>query len=282
MTKAWTYALAAASVAMPAAAFAAGRCPLRIAIVVGNAAQASRSADGTYRGIAIDVARDLAHQWQRDLTVTAMAPAAIIAALEERVIDLGFAAANPRRGGAVVYSAPYMLVQQTAMVRDDSSLRSVAALDANGARIGANTGDSIAMYLTRTLTRATLLTSPDIALGEAVRWVRDGTVVAFAGNRQRLGAVAGQVGLRLLPDNLTAVPQAIAVRADDHAMIAAVSGALRQLQSSGRVAAIIRAGGIDGVISAPVADGRAGSNEAPPCPTGPVPGRAQSGGDDGH
>jgi hypothetical protein len=47
----------------------------------------------------------------------------------------------------VLYSQPYMLVQQSALVRADSSLQSVRDLDRPGQVIGANKDDSVGVWL---------------------------------------------------------------------------------------------------------------------------------------
>jgi len=108
-----------------------------------------------------------------------------------------FVAPNPERTGVVLYSQTYMLVQQSALVRADSPLRSVGELDRPGQVLGVNTDDSVGVWLQERLTAARVRPTPDYTLHDAVRWLQDGEVVAFAGGRQRIAAATSNVpGLR--------------------------------------------------------------------------------------
>ena len=101
---------------------------------------------------------------------------------------------------------------------------------------------------------ATVLESADTTMREALSWVRDGTVAAFAGNRQRLGATAvrgGVPGLHLLPDNIYAVPQAIAVPQDRPDLLARVDAALNAMRASGLLEQAVQRSGADGIAVAP-------------------------------
>src|SRR5207244_13386171 len=95
--------------------------------------------------------------------------------------DIGVVAPKPERTGVVLYSQTYMLVQQSALVRTDSPLRSVRELDRSGQIIGINTDDSVGVWLRERLTAARLRATPDYTLRDAVQWLQDGTVVALAG-----------------------------------------------------------------------------------------------------
>jgi polar amino acid transport system substrate-binding protein len=176
----------------------------------------------------------------------------VLAAVASGAADIGFVAPNPERLGVVLYSRTYMLVQQSFLVRADSPIRSVAELDRPGNVIGANTGDSVAVYLKGHLTQATLRESPDYGLAEGAAWLADGTILAFGGNRQRLRAsTAGIPGLRLLADNLYAVPQTIAVALDRPAVLAAIDEALDALRASGFLQQAVERSGVDGIGVAP-------------------------------
>lgn len=228
--------------------------PLRVALVRGNLAQAARDdASGEYRGVSIDVARELARQWGgRPVEVAMLSPAAILDAVERGEVELGFVAPNPDRMGRTLYSQTYMLVQQSALVPDGSVITSVRELDRPGQRVGANAGDSVASYLARTLRQATVLESPDTTMQEALSWLRDGTVVAFAGNRQRLGAaIRGVPGLHLLSDDIYAVPQAITVSRDRPDLLARVDAAIGGMRASGFLDRAVRRSGADGIAVAP-------------------------------
>jgi polar amino acid transport system substrate-binding protein len=109
--------------------------------------------------------------------------AAVLEAVQIGQADIGLVAPNPARLGVVRYSQPYLLVQQICLVRDHAPLRAVGELDRPGSRLGANTGDSVALYLKTHFGQATVLESPDYTLKEGATWLAEGTVDAFAGNR---------------------------------------------------------------------------------------------------
>ena len=89
------------------------------------------------------------------------------------------------------------------------------------------------------LAAARIRATPDYSLREAARWLQNGTVVAFAGGRQRLAAGARNMpGLRLLADNLYGVPQTIAVPLDRADRLALVNAALDELRANSFLAGL--------------------------------------------
>jgi polar amino acid transport system substrate-binding protein len=94
--------------------------------------------------------------------------------------------------------------------------------------------------------------TPDYTLREAVQWLQDGTVVAFAGNRQRLATNTRDVpGVRLLGDNFYGVPQTIAVPIDRSDRLARIEKALNELRANGFLAEAVVRSGVDGLDVAP-------------------------------
>jgi polar amino acid transport system substrate-binding protein len=158
--------------------------------------------------------------------------------------------ADPERSRAPAY----MLVQQSALLRADSNLVSVRDLDRPGHVIGVNTDDSVGVWLQERLAAARVRAAPDYTSKEAaVQGLQQGTVVAFAGNRQRLAAnTRDAVGLRLLPDNFYGVPQTIAVPLDRGGRLNWVNAALDDLRADGYRADSVSRSGVDGLEVAPV------------------------------
>ena len=147
------------------AAEATASRPLRVAFVQGNLAQFTLDeATGQYRGVSADIARELARRWRQPVEVALLTPAAIVEAVAQHRIDIGFVAPTPGRIGKVLYSQTYVLVQQSAFVASDGPIASVSELDRPGQRVGANAGDSVAGYLARTLRSATLAESSDMTM----------------------------------------------------------------------------------------------------------------------
>jgi polar amino acid transport system substrate-binding protein len=229
---------------------------LRAAYIVANLAQAHRDpATGVVSGVAADLTRDLGRRAGVPVTITPLATAAdVLEAVRSGSADIGFVAPNPQRKDVVLYSQTYMRVQQSALVRADSTVQSVRDLDRAQQAIGVNTDDSVGIWLQERLGAARIRATPDYSLREAVRWLMDGTVIAFAGNRQRLAAnTRDATGLRLLPDNFYGVPQAIAVPLDRSDRLNWINAALDDLRASGFLADSVSRSGVDGLEVAPAA-----------------------------
>ena len=227
---------------------------LRAAYIGPNVAQARLDpATGTISGVAADIARDLGRRADVPVSITPLpTAAAVLEAVRSGQADIGFVAPNPERTGVVLYSQTYMLVQQSALVRADSPLRSVNELDRPGQVIGVNTDDSVGVWLKRRLTAAKVQETPDYTLRAAVQWLRNGDIVAFAGGRQRLsGGTRDVPGLRMLEDNFYGVPQAVAVPLDRPDRLRSVDAILAELRASGFLAASVTRSGIEGLTVAP-------------------------------
>ena len=227
---------------------------LRAAYIVANLAQARLDVGtGAITGVAADLTRELARRAAVPMIITPLpTAAAVLEAVKTGAADIGFVAPNPARTGVVLYSQTYMLVQQSALVRTDSPLHSVRELDRPGQIIGINTDDSVGVWLKERLTAARLRATPDYTLREAVQWLQDGTVVAFAGGRQRLASGTQNVrGLRLLDDNFYGVPQTIAVPLDRIDRLRLVNAALDELRANGFLLDSVTRSGVEGLAVAP-------------------------------
>jgi polar amino acid transport system substrate-binding protein len=227
---------------------------LRAVYIVANLAQARLDPQtGAVTGVAADITRELGRRADIPTTITPLpTAAAVLEAVRNGSADIGYVAPNPERAGQVLYSQTYMLVQQSALVGADSALQSVHDLDRAGLVIGVNTDDSVGGWLRERLKSARVRSTPDYTLREAVQWLQDGTVVAFAGNRQRLATNTRDVpGLRLLGDNFYGVPQTIAVPIDRSDRLARIETALNELRASGFLAEAVARSGVDGLDVAP-------------------------------
>ena len=227
---------------------------LRAAYIGPNVAQARLdSATGTVSGVIADIARELGRRADVPVTITPLpTAAAVIEAVRSGAADIGFVAPNPERTGLVLYSQTYMLVQQSALVRADSPLHFVNELDRPGHVIGINTDDSVGVWLQQHLTAARVRATPDYTLRDAVQWLQNGEVVAFAGGRQRLSSgTRGVTGLRMLDDNFYGVPQTVAVPLDRPDRLRLIDATLAEMRSSGFLADSIARSGIEGLTVAP-------------------------------
>jgi polar amino acid transport system substrate-binding protein len=230
---------------------------LRMVYLASNPAQAVRdAATGEIRGVAADLTRELGRRAGVAVTITPSAtPQTVIDAVNKGEADIGFVAYAPSRTGTVEFSQTYMLVRQTFLVPERSSLHSVDEIDREGLRIGGTKGNSITMYLRRTLKRAKVIeTEGDTT--DVKRKFEAGEIDAFGANRQELTAMANQMQrYRLLPDNILDVPQTIVVPKGRTAALAAVNAFIDEVRRSGFLKASIERSGVVGIDVAPVGYG---------------------------
>ena len=250
VVSALTAALAAAQ------AIVAPTGTLRAAYLSGNPAQAIKDpATGTVRGVAVDLARELARRHSVEVSLIGVAtPQDVIEAVQGGTADVGFVAYNPERAGPVAFSQPYMLVQQTFVVLQDSTIRSIADIDRPNQKIGARKGDSIALYLARTLKRAQLVNTAQAGAAEIKEMLVSSQINAFGANRQRLSDVLSEVtGLRLLPDDLYGVEQTLIVPMGKPDVLKIVNQFIDDVRRSGFLQSSIERSGVVGIAVAPTA-----------------------------
>src|SRR5207344_602782 len=71
--------------------------------------------------------------------------------------DVGFVAVEPVRAAEIEFSAPYVIIDGTYMVRKDSPLKEVDDVDKPGIKIAVGVGSAYDLYLTRTIKNATIV-----------------------------------------------------------------------------------------------------------------------------
>ena len=247
-------------VALLASALTAQRTPLskndmiRAAYLASNPAQAMKDpATGEPRGVVPDLVREL--ERTRGVKVTLMGrpnPQGVIDAIRNGEAEIGFVAYNPERAGPVEFTKPYLLVNQTFIVKNDSPITSIADIDRQGRKLGATRADSIALYLRRTLKQGTLIELDDTSQDTVQRLLRDGAIDAYGSNRQRLTdwtKTAKEV--RLLSDDLYGVEQAIIVPGGNRGALDAANQFIDEGRRSGFLKASVDRSGVVGITVAP-------------------------------
>jgi len=226
---------------------------LRAVYLGSNPAQAVQDrATGVIRGVSADLARELGKRINVPVEFKPAAnPQGVIDAVSSGAADIGFVAYEPSRAGTGEFSQTYMLVQQSFLVLDGSSIRTVADIDRAAYVIAAIRNDSIALYLRRKLKQATLLEIENNS-AEIPRLLTGKEIDAFGANRQRLTTLMAQMpGTRLLPDSLFGVPQTIIVSKGKHDVLAAINRFIDDVRASGFLQNAIASSGVIGLQPAP-------------------------------
>jgi polar amino acid transport system substrate-binding protein len=229
---------------------------LRAAFLAGNPAMTVKDAvTGAVGGLAVELARELARRRGMEVSLIGVqTPQNVIDAVRNGDADVGFVAYNPEREGPVAFSQPFMLVLQTFVVREDSPLQSVKDIDRPNRKIGARNGDSMALYLARTLKQAQLVEITEPTGTEGTKGVLSGQWDAFGTNRQRLTeALQNASGLRLLKDDLYGVEQTLIVPKGDQENLKAINQFIDDIRTSGFLQETIDRSGIIGIAVAPAA-----------------------------
>lgn len=182
---------------------------LRAAINLGNPILAHRDPVQGAGGVSVDLAHELARQLGVgvDLLVVETASQAV-EAVTGGTADFGFFAIDPLRGQGIQFTAPYVLIEGSYLVREGSPLRSNDEVDRPGTRVVVGKGSAYDLFLTRELRQAEIVRAPS-SQAVVAEFLAQGLDVA-AGVRQQLQAdMAGLDGLRLLPGRFMVIQQAM-------------------------------------------------------------------------
>jgi polar amino acid transport system substrate-binding protein len=218
---------------------------LRASINLGNPVLA-QGTPAEPAGVTVDIAREVAARLGvRAELVCFDAARKSLAALLSGAADIGFLAIEPARAEQVAFTPPYVLIEGVYAVPADSPLAEVADVDAPGVRIGVKEGSAYDLYLTRTVSRATIVRGAD---GTSV-FAAEGLEVA-AGIREPVTTfVASHPGLRLIDGAFMQIQQAIGVsRARSPEAVAFLAAIVADLKASGFIAGALRRSGQGGVI----------------------------------
>jgi polar amino acid transport system substrate-binding protein len=225
---------------------------LRAAINLGNPILAHPVDDGGAGGVSVDLAREFARRLgvELDLVVVDTAGKSVDAVASEHA-DIGFFAIDPARGADIAFTAPYVLIEGSYLVRDDSPIRANDDVDQAAHRVVVGKGSAYDLFLTRNLRQAQIVRAPS-SPAVVPTFLAQGADVA-AGVRQQLEADArGQGGLRLLDGRFMVIRQAMGVPKSRGADAAAVLAAfVEDMKASGFVADALARHGVEGASVAP-------------------------------
>jgi polar amino acid transport system substrate-binding protein len=228
---------------------------LRAAINLGNPILASRDpATGEPVGVSVDLARELGRRLGAPVELVALERAAAsVDAVKNGQADIGFFAVDPARSDVIAFTAPYVLIEGSYLVRDSSEVIANAQVDREGHRIAVGAGSAYDLFLTREISRAKIVRYQ--GAGPVLAALRSGEVEVAAGIRQVLeGEAARAPGVRVLPGRFMVIQQAMGLSVSRPTSAQTLLAAfVAELKASGFVADALNRHHIDGATVAPVA-----------------------------
>lgn len=183
---------------------------LRASINLGNAILANRHPQ---TAAPVGVSIDLAHEFARRLGVAVElivfdGAAKSVEAVRQEQADIGFFAIDPLRGAGIQFTAPYVLIEGSYLVRQDSPLQHNVQVDTAGMRVAVGQGSAYDLFLTREL-KAAQIVRADGAAGATTAFYQLNLEV-LAGIRQMLEAeTTHHPNLRLLAGRFMVIQQAM-------------------------------------------------------------------------
>ncbi|MDR6890342.1 MULTISPECIES: ABC transporter substrate-binding protein [Variovorax] len=225
---------------------------LRASINLGNPILANwDAANNRATGVSVDLASELATRLDVALQpIVFDAAGQSVAAVTANEADVGFFAIDPVRGEGLLFSAPYILIEGSYLVREESPLKSNDEVDTGGLRVMVGKGSAYDLFLTRELKRAVIVranTSPTV-VDEFIAQKVD----VAAGVRQQLEADAQRLpGLRLLPGRFMVIQQAMGLpRSRGSEAAAFLRNFVEEMKATGFVADAMARHGICGAVVA--------------------------------
>jgi polar amino acid transport system substrate-binding protein len=231
---------------------------LRATINFGNGVLAQKGPAGEPKGITPDLATALAKRLGVQVEfVPYEAAGKVFEGAKAGAWDVGFIAIEPVRAADIQFTAPYVIIDGTYMVRTDSPLKEVADVDKPGIRIAVGLGSAYDLYLTRTIKNATLVRAK-VGGGKAMieLWVND-KLDAAAGVRQQLEVYAKSHpnDVRIMSGAFQEIRQAMGMPKKNgeagKAGAAYLAAFVEDMKASGFVADALKRSGQDAKVAPP-------------------------------
>ena len=228
---------------------------LRASINLGNPILARQhAASGEPFGVSIDLARALAERLGVPIELLVFdAAGKSVEAVRSEQADVGFFAIDPLRGEGIHFTAPYVLIEGSYMVPQDSALQSNDEVDRTGVRVTVGKNSAYDLFLSRTLQHAQIVRAPTSP--EVVEVYVQQQLEVAAGVRQQLQADLQRYPQhRLLPGRFMVIQQAMGCpQARGAAAATYLAQFVEDMKARGMVAAALQRHGIQGASVAPAA-----------------------------
>ena len=227
---------------------------LRASVNYGNTVIAQRDpAGGAPRGVGAELARELARRLGARIEYVTFDTAGKIAdAVKAGSVDVAFLANDPQRANEIAFSAPYVQIEGTYMVRAGSPMRRIDDLDREGVRIAVGDKTAYDLYLTRAIRNAELVRAPTSAA--AIELFKSQGLDAVAGVKNPLVAVAAKdSAYRVIDGNFMVIGQAAGVPRRREAAARYLREFMEEMKASGFVARALNQSGVTDATVAPPA-----------------------------
>lgn len=205
--------------------------------------------DGDPDGVGPEFARHIAENLGVDITyVPFPRPGDLADAVDDDKWDIGLIGAEPSRAEKIEFTAAYVEIEATYLVPEDSPLKTIEDVDAEGVRIAVSGRSAYDLYLSRNLKHAELHRAA--GLPGALELFLDEKMDALAGLRPALNDDVAKVpGGRILDGRFTAVQQAVGTQKAHTAAAAFLASFVEESKANGLVAALIEKHGVVGRLS---------------------------------
>jgi polar amino acid transport system substrate-binding protein len=225
---------------------------LRVGINYGNFLLVNKDpASGEYRGIAVDLGRELGRRLNVPVDLVPFETAGKLAdAAKAGAWDVAFLGNEPQRAGEIAFSPAYLEIEAGYLVPAGSPIRTIADVDRKGIRIAVAVNSAYDLYLSRSLKHAALVRVQGIQ-GSYDIFVKDKLEV-LSGLKPRLVTDAATLpGSRVLEGRFTAVQQSVGTPQGRPAGAKYLGEFAQDVKASGLVAQAIARHAVRGVSVAP-------------------------------
>ena len=225
---------------------------LRAGLLANNPVHAKKDpATGELKGVALDIARELARRLDVPLEVQTLPTLpALVKSAETGRCDVVFVGMVPGRDKVVDFSPPFAQVEMGFLVAGGAPIAGVAEIDRPNVRIGVQRKGGADVQLTPMLRNATLVRTETIA--ESVDLLRTGKADAVAGIKTFLFPASDKVpGSRVLDDHVSVENVALAIPKNRGPAAAYLRRFVEDIKAEGFVRKAIDGARIRGLTPAP-------------------------------
>lgn len=221
---------------------------LRASINLGNPVLTTLDPQGANAvGVSVDLATELARRLGVPLQLVPVKSAkASVENVENDQADIGFFAVDPKRGGEISFTAPYVLIEGAYAVRSDSPITLNEQVDRPDITVAVSRGSAYDLFLSRTLQHAKIVRiSPSSAVMQAFLSEH---LDVLAGIKPQLEQQASSAsGLRVLDQRFMVIRQAMGVSKSRGTIAAAcLTNFIDTMRASGFVAVSLARNHVEG------------------------------------